>query len=297
MIAILYRASVIRVSKAVNSLSAMCRRMPPFCAVKALFAVQPLFAVKPPIVMKSLRACLMIVLALFSFTLHAKENNAIRVQVADPFIEVHTGPGRGYPIFHVVERDAWIQVIKRRTQWIKVQTPRGRTGWVYREQLARTLDETGQYVALDDTSLEDYFRRHGELGVMVGEFDGVTSLSVTAGFAFTENLQVDLSFTEAQSTLAANRLTSLDLQHHLYPRWRVSPYILMGAGMVDIEPRTVLVKPDTSSNREVHAGLGLRVYLTRSFVFRAEYRNFVVLTDSNDNDELEAWRAGFGVLF
>lgn len=278
-------------SKAVNSLSAICRRMKP------LFAVTPLYTVTPPIGIKPLRWFLIGILSLLSLTLQAKEKAATRVQVADPFIEVHTGPGRGYPIFHVVEREAWIGVIKRRTQWIKVQTPRGRMGWVYRDQLARTLDETGEYVALDDTSLEDYFRRHGELGVMVGELDGVTSLSVTAGFAFTENLQVDLSFTEAQSALASNRITSLNLQHHLYPRWRVSPYILMGAGIVDIEPRTVLVKPDTSSNREVHAGLGLRAYLTQSFVFRAEYHNFVVLTDSNDNDELEAWRAGFGVLF
>jgi SH3 domain-containing protein len=303
LIALLYRESVISVSSAINSVSAGRRPMRSFVSVKTissvkpLHSVKPLSSVKPPYKVKPLRWLLLVVFSLFSFTLQAKDAEAIRVQVADPFIEVHTGPGRGYPIFHVVEQDAWIQVIKRRTQWIKVQTPRGRTGWVYRDQLARTLDETGEYVALDDTSLEDYFRRHGELGVMVGELDGVTSLSVTAGFAFTENLQVDLSFTEAQSTLATNRLTSLDLQHHLYPRWRFSPYILMGAGIVDIEPRTVLVKPDISSNREVHAGLGLRVYLTRSFVFRAEYRNFVVLTDSNDNDELEAWRAGFGVLF
>lgn len=244
-----------------------------------------------------LRGMLIIIFSLLSLTVQGKEERAIRVQIADPFIEVHTGPGRGYPIFHVVEQGAWVHVIKRRTQWIKVETPRGRTGWVYREQLARTLDETGEYVALEDTSLEDYFRRHGELGVMIGELDGITSLSVVAGFSFTENLQIDLSFTEAQGALASNRLTSLDLQHHLYPRWRVSPYLLMGTGMVDIEPRTVLVKPDIRSNREVHAGLGLRVYLTRSFVFRAEYRNFVVLTDSNDNDELEAWRTGFGVLF
>jgi hypothetical protein len=41
----------------------------------------------------------------------------------------------------------------------------------------------------------------------------------------------------------------------------------------------------------------VRAWLTRSFVFRTEYRNWVVLTDSNDNDEFEEWRAGFGVLF
>jgi len=225
------------------------------------------------------------------------DKDAIRVQVADPYIDVHTGPGRGYPVFHVVEQGAWIEVIKRRTQWIKVRTPRGREGWVYRQQLARTLDETGEYVALEDVSQEDFFRRHGELAVMLGEFDGITSLTVSAGFAFTENLQLDLSWTEAQSELATNRLAALGLQHHLYPRWRFSPYVLIGTGMLDIEPRTVLVSPDTRSDRAVFAGLGVRAYLTRSFVFRTEYRNLLALTDSNDNDEFESWRAGFGVLF
>lgn len=224
-------------------------------------------------------------------------DKAIQVQVADPFIDVRTGPGRGYPVFHVVEQGALIKVLKRRTQWIKVRTPRGRIGWVYREQLARTLDGTGSYVALEDTRFEDYFRRHGELAVMVGELDNVTSLAVSVGFAFTDNLQADLSWTNAQGELATTSVLGLGVQHHLYPRWRASPYVLMGAGVVDIEPRTVLVKPDTRSDRQVHAGLGARIYLTRSFVLRAEYRNFVILTDSNDNDELEAWRAGFGVLF
>ena len=27
-----------------------------------------------------------------------------KILIADPFIELHSGPGRGYPIFHVVER-------------------------------------------------------------------------------------------------------------------------------------------------------------------------------------------------
>ena len=225
----------------------------------------------------------------------AKE--AQRVRIADPYIDVRTGPGRGYPIFHVVEQGAWVEVIKRKTQWIKIRTPRGRSGWVYRDQLARTLDETGSYVALQDLSQEDYFRRHGELAVMVGEMDGVTALTVSAGFAFTENLQADLSWTEGQSSLATTRLASIGIQHHMFPRWRLSPYILMGTGRVDISPRTVLVRPDNRSDRSVHAGLGLRMYLTRSFVFRTEYRNYVVLTNSNDNDEFEEWRAGFGVLF
>ena len=106
-----------------------------------------------------------------------------RVQIADPYIDIHTGPGRGYPVFHVVEEGAWITLIKRRTQWIKVRTPRGQLGWVHRQQLARTLDESGSYVALEERTLEDFFRPHGEVGVMIGELDNITSLTVHGGYA------------------------------------------------------------------------------------------------------------------
>lgn len=221
----------------------------------------------------------------------------LRVQVADPYIDVHTGPGRGYPVFHVVEQGGWVELLKRRTQWIKVRTPRGREGWVHREQLARTLDESGGYVALEERSQSDYFRAHGEAGVMMGDLDGITSLTVHGGYAFTENLQLDLAWTEAAGRFASTRLVQVGLQHHLYPRWRLSPYVLMGAGSVRVEPRNTLVNAGIRSERGVHAGLGLRLYLTREFQWRAEYRNHVVLTTDNNNDEFEEWRTGFSVLF
>ena len=34
------------------------------------------------------------------------------VKVADPYLEMRTGPGEGYPIFHVVDRDEFVEVIK-----------------------------------------------------------------------------------------------------------------------------------------------------------------------------------------
>lgn len=132
---------------------------------------------------------------------------------------------------------------------------------------------------------------------MLGEFDGITSFAVRAGYAFTENLQVDLEWTEVASNLSNTQLLSAMIQHHMYPRWRLSPYVFVGGGDIDIEPATVLVAPKTTSNRTVFAGFGLRAYLTRGFVIRSEYRNLVVLTDDNENDELDEWRVGFSVLF
>ena len=34
----------------------------------------------------------------------------LQLFVAQPYLELHTGPGRGYPVFHVVPRDASVNV-------------------------------------------------------------------------------------------------------------------------------------------------------------------------------------------
>ena len=49
-----------------------------------------------------------LVFAPFSNAFAEKEYQ--RVKIVDPYIELHTGPGRGYPIFHVVKRHDWIDI-------------------------------------------------------------------------------------------------------------------------------------------------------------------------------------------
>jgi hypothetical protein len=46
-----------------------------------------------------------------------------------------------------------------------------------------------------------------------------------------------------------------------------------------------------------HAGIGVRTYLTRRFVFRAEYKTYVVFTSRNDNEDVQEWKAGFSFFF
>ena len=62
-----------------------------------------------------------------------------KILIADPYIELHTGPGRGYPVFHVVERGREVEIVKRRTDWFQIRTERGIEGWVPREQMIATL--------------------------------------------------------------------------------------------------------------------------------------------------------------
>ena len=53
-------------------------------------------------------------------------------QVTDPYIELRTGPGRGYPVFFVAARGEWIDIELRHTDWFHVRTDGGKVGWVHR---------------------------------------------------------------------------------------------------------------------------------------------------------------------
>ena len=75
--------------------------------------------------------------------------------VAEPFLELHTGPGRGFPVFYVVDRGEQIDVLKRRTDWFQVRTKKGIEGWVKLDQMAETLDTSGKPTALDDPTEDD----------------------------------------------------------------------------------------------------------------------------------------------
>ena len=73
----------------------------------------------------------------------AADRNALTVIVVDPYLELHTGPGRGFPIVQVVPRGETVQVLKRRTDWFQIRDAAGHEGWVHRSQIAETLVPTG----------------------------------------------------------------------------------------------------------------------------------------------------------
>ena len=89
-----------------------------------------------------------------------------KILIADPFIELHTGPGRGYPIFHVVERGREVTIVKRRTDWFQLRTDRGLEGWAPREQMIATLEPTGEPLDLEEPARENYMSRRWQAGVI-----------------------------------------------------------------------------------------------------------------------------------
>jgi opacity protein-like surface antigen len=77
----------------------------------------------------------------------------------------------------------------------------------------------------------------------------------------------------------------------------VSPFAGIGGGGVRVEPKATLVEPEDRSDTAAYAGLGLRGYLTDRFMLQAEYREFVVFTSRDDNEEIDEWTVSFVYFF
>ncbi len=219
------------------------------------------------------------------------------VVLADPYIELHTGPGAGYPIFHVADRGEQLIVSKRRTDWFKVRTEDGKQGWVNADQLMRTLDLDGEETKIAMPGRGEYLERNTEVGFQVGDFDGANSISAYVAYLFNENLSAELWGSHLSGDFSSGWMANINLVHQPYPSWFVSPYFVLGTGFVTIEPKATLVQSESRTDQEAHVGFGLRTYLSERFLLRAEYRSYVVFTQRDSNEEVDEWKAGFAFFF
>ena len=225
------------------------------------------------------------------------KHDFLTVVVAEPYIEMHTGPGRGYPVFHVVDRGARIEVLKRRTDWFQVRTDRGIRGWVREDQLAKTLQEGGEPLAIVNAGWDDFGGRRWEAGVSFGDFAGASSISLIGGWRMSANFTTELMATQLTGNYSDGWMAGVRLVHTPFPEWRITPYLLLGTGVLHVSPRASLVSTEDRTDQYAQAGIGVRAWLTRRFMFRAEYAGDIVFTSRDDNEEVEEWKAGFAFFF
>src|SRR6516165_7781176 len=117
----------------------------------------------------------------------------LQLFVTEPYLELHTGPGRGYPVFHVVPRDASVDVLFRRTDWFKVRTERGVEGWASQTDMLKTVLADGSpfHFPLGD---RDGFTSHTwEMGIFAGELGSATLVSWYGALSLNPQLQFEAS--------------------------------------------------------------------------------------------------------
>ena len=221
----------------------------------------------------------------------------LQVFVTAPYLELHTGPGRGYPVTQVVARDESVDILKRRTDWFKVRTARGVEGWAsYKDMLSVVLaDGTAFTFPMGDRA--GFTSHDGEIGVFAGDYSGATLISAYGSYSLNSQLAVELSIGQFLGNSSNGTTADIGLTHVFMPEWRFSPFVSMGTGVVHIEPKATLVTPLDRTDQTAYVGGGVRYYLTRRFFTRAEYRSHYVFTSRNQNEKVDEWKLGFAFFF
>ena len=220
-----------------------------------------------------------------------------KVQITDPYIELHTGPGRGYPIFFVAERNEWIEILLRHTDWYKVRTANGKEGWVNRSQLETTLTEAGTTKTFRDVVLDDYLRRRLELGAAWGLFDGEPMVKIWTAYRFADTLSIEATIGQVQGTFAGTELWNVNVNVEPWSDRRLSPFFGVGLGRFTNIPNLSLVNAvDTTANL-ANAAIGVRYHIAERFVAKLDYTIYAAYTSDNATTQYRAVTLGLAFFF
>lgn len=242
----------------------------------------------------------MIFMLMLSLCVRADSEEQIPLTIADPYIEMHTGAGSAYPIFHVIDRGQQIIMLNRKTNWYKIRAENGKEGWASREQMQLTLLPGGQQLKFTELDQGAFERRRWELGVTGGELADAPITSIYGAYGFTENFSTELTLGHSVANVSSSLLYKINLLMQPFPTWSYSPYFTLGLGSIDVKPNATLIEPADKRNTFSQMGIGIRKYLSRRFMLRFELNEYIIFSASNDKDENEdisEWKLGFAIFF
>lgn len=228
---------------------------------------------------------------------HWQENRALIHTVTVPYIDVHTFAGRGYPIFHVVEQNEKVLIIKRRNDWFNIETLDGKNGWVARKYMDGTVDENQIAVDFKHGGWKEHHNNAFEAGLTAGTLEGAIAYTPFLAYSFTKSIRGEIKYTQAFGEFSNLKLAAINVTHQPFPSWRISPFFRVGSGFIQTNPSTILVQSEDREDPILTVGGGFVFYASNHLVLRVEYDNHIIMTTRNVNEEVEEWKAGFGVLF
>ncbi|HEY5740328.1 MAG TPA: hypothetical protein VIW27_11415, partial [Gammaproteobacteria bacterium] len=99
---------------------------------------------------------------------------------------------------------------------------------------------------------------------------------------------------------SSSTLVKANLVMQPLPEFKYSPYMTLGMGRIKVDPNATLISPVEDTNTLAQFGLGIQRYISRSFLARFEFNEYIIFAaDStrNDNEEVNEWKFGFAVFF
>jgi hypothetical protein len=220
-----------------------------------------------------------------------------KASVAEPFLEIHTGPAGSYPIFYIAEQGEEIFLLKRRTDWYRIRLSNGKEGWVHRSEIEKTLLAQGRKKRFVERLYDDYIAGRLEMGWAAGMFNGDPSLSIRATYILTDVLAFEGGAGFISSDLGSTELYNGGI---VVTPWRGRWFSLsgtVGAGYIFATPSSLLVNVTRETFHEAHAGLGISVPLVRNLFARGDFRNFTVFMSPERTREFQEYSVGLSFRF
>ena len=221
----------------------------------------------------------------------------LQLFVAQPYLELHTGPGRGYPVFHVVPRDGSVDVLFRRTDWFKVRTEHGVEGWASEQNMLGMVLADGSPFRFSVGDRAGFGAHRYEAGLFAGAYGGANYVSGYASLSFNSQLALEAALGQFLGRFSNGVTADVGLTHVIVPEARWSPFLTLGLGEVHVEPKATLVQAANRTEQTAYVGGGVRYYLTRRFFVRGEYKAHYVFTKRNQNQEADEWKLGFAFFY
>ncbi len=122
---------------------------------------------------------LLLMITVGSLTCFASDE-PLKLSIEVTYIELHSGPSAGYPVINVIEKGELVELIVKRTNWLKVKDQRNNIGWLNQNELVG-LRHQGNEVVNSEITLTDFQTRGYEAGVMYGDFEGSDFYNIHLG--------------------------------------------------------------------------------------------------------------------
>ncbi|WP_214000370.1 SH3 domain-containing protein [Arsukibacterium sp.] len=244
-----------------------------------------------------MRCCWLLLLALLVAPALAQQitDDERRVIVQKEYIDLRTGPGRGYPVVQVALNNDRLQLLKQRTGWVKVQY-RQQQLWLAASELDY-LYPVGAEQSVAALWQAAQSQRHWQLGLAAGDFAGTSYYQLSGSYLFSEVVALELSAGQGSGQQASSQQYLLQLSISPWPHWQLSPYIALGGGVLLTRPRTVLVQTPERRSPLATMELGVNYPLTERLQANLRYRRTLVSTDRDINEETNTWLIGLRLAF
>jgi hypothetical protein len=136
-----------------------------------------------------------------------------------------------------------------------------------------------------------------EVGAGYGVYNRQNLVTAYADYGLTNSIDAEFVLQQALGTLDNRYIASFGLRHTFLPEWKwFSPTIGLGTAYQHIQDRAPPA-PLQANNQMAYVSVGARGYITRRFMWRADWRHYVVFNNLNVYEDLEEWKFGLAVFF